>query len=134
MRWDELTPTDFLELRRASGGFCVLPVASLERHGNHLPLGMDSFVAEEVCRRAAGLEPMMVFPVLRFGVNGEAAANPPSGPSRSSRSWRTSATRSPATASGSSCSSPATGATATACPSSCSSGPPGRASTWSTTR
>lgn len=76
MRWDELTPTEFLELREKSGGFCVLPVASIERHGNHLPLGIDSFVAEEVCRRAARLEPMMVFPVLRFGVNGEAAANP----------------------------------------------------------
>ena len=33
-------------------------------------------MADEVCKRAAKLEPMMVFPVLRFGVNGEAAANP----------------------------------------------------------
>jgi creatinine amidohydrolase len=76
MRWDELTPADFLALRERAKGFCVLPVASIERHGGHLPLGMDSFVADEVCRRAAELEPMMVFPVLRFGVNGEAAANP----------------------------------------------------------
>jgi creatinine amidohydrolase len=76
MRWDELTPKDFLALREASKGFCVLPVASIERHGNHLPLGIDSFVGEETCRLAAEREPMMVFPVLRFGVNGEAAANP----------------------------------------------------------
>jgi creatinine amidohydrolase len=76
MRWDELTPSDFIKLREECGGFCVLPVASIERHGGHLPLGTDSFVGEEVCRRASGIEPMMVFPVLRFGVNGEAAANP----------------------------------------------------------
>jgi creatinine amidohydrolase len=76
MRWDEMTPKDFLAAREASKGFCVLPVASIERHGNHLPLGIDSFVGEEVCRRAARLEPLVFFPVLRLGVNGEAAANP----------------------------------------------------------
>jgi creatinine amidohydrolase len=76
MRWDEMTPTAFLAAREAAKGLCVLPVASIERHGGHLPLGTDSFVGEEVCRRAARLEPMVVFPVLKFGVNGEAAANP----------------------------------------------------------
>ncbi len=76
MRWDELTPTDFLAAREKSGRLCVLPVASIERHGNHMPLGTDSFVAEEVCRRAAKNETFVWFPVMRLGVNGEAAANP----------------------------------------------------------
>lgn len=76
MRWDELTPADFLKLRKKAKGVCVVPVASIERHGGHMPLGTDSLVGTEVCRRAAELEPMMVFPVVPYGVNGEAAANP----------------------------------------------------------
>lgn len=76
MTWEEMTPTEFLATREKSKGFCVLPVASIERHGGHLPLGTDTFVADAVCRRASELEPMMVFPVLQFGINSEAAANP----------------------------------------------------------
>jgi len=76
LRWDELTPKAFLKLRKEAKGVCVLPVASIEQHGGHLPLGTDSWVAEEVCRRAGAIEPMMIFPVLRFGVNGEATAYP----------------------------------------------------------
>jgi len=75
-QWDELTPHGFLELREKSGGVCVLPIASIEQHGGHLPLGTDSFVGKEVCARAAALEPVMVFPVFQFGVNGEATAFP----------------------------------------------------------
>jgi len=76
MRWDELTPRDFLAAREKAKGVCVLPVACVERHGSHLPLGTDAFMAEGVCRRATGKESFLWFPVLRLGVNGEAAANP----------------------------------------------------------
>ncbi len=76
MLWTELTATDFPAAREKSGGVCVLPVASIERHGGHLPLGCDAFAGEEVCRRAAKLEPFVFFPVLPLGVNQEAAANP----------------------------------------------------------
>ena len=76
MRWDELTPSDFIKARDAAGGVCVLPVASIERHGGHLPLGTDSFAAEAICRSASKLEPMLWFPALKLAINGEATANP----------------------------------------------------------
>lgn len=56
LRWDQLTSVEFLKLRKKAKGVCVLPVASIEQHGGHLPLGTDSFVAEEVCRRAGAVE------------------------------------------------------------------------------
>ncbi|ABU81871.1 creatininase family protein [Ignicoccus hospitalis] len=31
----------------------ILPIGSIERHGNHLPLGTDTLIAEEVARRVA---------------------------------------------------------------------------------
>lgn len=76
MLWMDLTPSDFLKAREEAQGLCVLPVASIERHGSHCPLGVDSFVGEEVARRAAEREPAVVLPVLPYAVNGEAAANP----------------------------------------------------------
>lgn len=76
MLWTELTATDFPAAREKSGGVCALPVASIERHGGHLPLGCDAYAGEEICRRAAKLEPFVFFPVLPLGVNQEAAANP----------------------------------------------------------
>jgi hypothetical protein len=33
MIWDEMTPTEFIEIREKGKGCCVLPVASIERHG-----------------------------------------------------------------------------------------------------
>ena len=51
-----------LELSRAeagergrAGAVCVVPVGSLEQHGEHLPVGTDSLLVETVCVRAAEL-------------------------------------------------------------------------------
>jgi creatinine amidohydrolase len=41
--------------RGEAGAVCVLPVGSLEQHGEHLPVGTDSLLVESVCLRAAGL-------------------------------------------------------------------------------
>jgi creatinine amidohydrolase len=50
-----------LELTRAEardrgrdGAACLLPVGSLEQHGEHLPVGTDSLLVEHVCMQAAG--------------------------------------------------------------------------------
>jgi creatinine amidohydrolase len=41
--------------RGAAGAVCVLPVGSLEQHGDHLPVGTDSLLVETICVRAADL-------------------------------------------------------------------------------
>ena len=67
MFWENL---NVLQLQRAaaeSKGVCLLPVACLEKHGDHLPLGTDYFFGREVCARAAALEPAVVFGLYPFG-------------------------------------------------------------------
>jgi len=44
-----------LEASERGGAVCLLPVGSLEQHGEHLPLGTDSLLVETVALRAAGL-------------------------------------------------------------------------------
>lgn len=49
-----LTRTE-LRARSAAGASCLLPIGSLEQHGEHLPLGTDTMLANAVCLRAAEL-------------------------------------------------------------------------------
>jgi creatinine amidohydrolase len=53
-RLAELSRAEAAERGRA-GAVCVLPVGSLEQHGEHLPVGTDSLLVETVSLRAAGL-------------------------------------------------------------------------------
>jgi creatinine amidohydrolase len=50
--WQALTAAELNEQARADA-IVLLPVASMEQHGPHLPVGVDSFLCEGVCRRAA---------------------------------------------------------------------------------
>src|SRR5262249_56551461 len=49
----------------------ILPTASTEQHGKHLPLDVDLFLCESVClevgRRAAGS--VLVLPPIAYGLN-----------------------------------------------------------------
>lgn len=69
--WQELTAA---ELRRcaASKAIVVLPVASIEQHGPHLPVGVDTILCEAVCRLAAEAVakdvPVVVAPTLWCGM------------------------------------------------------------------
>jgi creatinine amidohydrolase len=71
LRWEENTsPT--LAAAVARDPVVVLPVGSIEQHGNHLPVGCDANSAEAVAlRAAAGLEaserPVLVLPTLWYG-------------------------------------------------------------------
>jgi creatinine amidohydrolase len=72
VRWEYLTPTDFKALVRKEQ-LCVLPIGSLERHGEHLPFGTDGLTAHEIAVRAARQEPCVVFPPYWFGQLHEAS-------------------------------------------------------------
>ena len=69
--WKELTAED-LRAKAAADAIVILPVASMEQHGPHLPVGVDTFLCEAVCRggaeRAAKDVPVVVAPTLWCGM------------------------------------------------------------------
>lgn len=73
-RWDELTTEDVAALDRART-VAVLPVAAVEQHGPHLPLGTDAMINDGVLARALASapadSPMLVLPLLSIGASGE---------------------------------------------------------------
>ena len=72
MRWIDLTPRDFKKMVQETG-VCIVPIGSLERHGEHLPFGCDGVIAETIATRAAELEPCVVFPTWYWGQVHEAS-------------------------------------------------------------
>lgn len=76
MLWEELTARNFQKNVEACGGVCLLPVGVVEKHGDHLPLGTDMFTGTLACKRAAEIEPAIVFPYYFFGQIAEARHYP----------------------------------------------------------
>ena len=66
MRWENLTAPDFATAVKETQGVCLLPLAVIEKHNDHLPLGTDLFIGMEVARRAAEIEPAILFPPFYF--------------------------------------------------------------------
>src|SRR5215813_530273 len=50
--WKELTAEE-LRAKAAADAMVILPVGSMEQHGPHLPVGVDTILTEGVCRAAA---------------------------------------------------------------------------------
>ena len=67
MRWNEMTAREIVEARESCGGVCILPMGCIERHGSHLPVGIDYMKAWHFADLAAKLEPVMVFPGYYIG-------------------------------------------------------------------
>ena len=69
--WKFLTAAD-LRAKAQAGAVVVLPVASMEQHGPHLPVGVDTILCEGVCQAAAeavaGEMPVVVAPTLWCGM------------------------------------------------------------------
>jgi creatinine amidohydrolase len=67
MIWNELTAKEIMDAPEKCGGVCLLPMGCIERHGNHLPLGIDYMKGFFFAKMAAELEEAMVFPPYYVG-------------------------------------------------------------------
>ena len=67
MRWNEMTAREIVEATDKCGGVCILPMGCIERHGSHLPVGIDYMMAWHFADLAAQQEPVMVFPPWYLG-------------------------------------------------------------------
>jgi len=69
--WKFLSAAE-LRAKAQEGAIVVLPVASMEQHGPHLPVGVDTILSEAVCQaaaeRIAGDTPVVVAPTLWCGM------------------------------------------------------------------
>lgn len=66
MRWEELTGDEFPQAVKQAESVCLLPLSCIERHAHHMPLGTDMYIGRDLCRRAALLEPAIIFPDYIF--------------------------------------------------------------------
>jgi creatinine amidohydrolase len=74
MTWQEVAAAD------AAGWIAVLPLAAIEQHGPHLPLGVDAYIAEAYLARVRAMLPddlpVTFLPVQRVGQSDEHLAYP----------------------------------------------------------
>ncbi len=72
--WAEMTWTEFRDADMAEA-IAILPVAAVEQHGPHLPVGVDTFIMEGYLRAAVALLPddlpALVLPVQAIGKSNE---------------------------------------------------------------
>lgn len=66
---DNLAWPEIEKLRDQHGGLLLLPIGATEQHGPHLPVSMDSLLAEAVCHAASASTGIPVLPTLRYTVS-----------------------------------------------------------------
>ncbi len=66
MRWENLTEPEFKRFVKKCGGVCIVACGCIEKHGHHLPLGIDFLQGHRVAELAAEREPALVFPYWYF--------------------------------------------------------------------
>ena len=72
MLWEEISAWDFDQNVDNSASVCILPIAVLEKHGDHLPLGTDMYIVRALAEKAAKVSTSMVFPYYFYGQIAEA--------------------------------------------------------------
>jgi creatinine amidohydrolase len=105
--WRKLR-ADQLRQQAAGDAIVILPVASLEQHGPHLPVEVDSMLGETVAARTAQKlqakgQPVLVLPVLWTGLSEHHMSFGGTVTLPSPRWWKASCDRSCGTASVASC-------------------------------
>jgi creatinine amidohydrolase len=75
-RLEELTAPDYIKAIEKSSKTCILPIGVFEKHGPHLPIGTDLYIAREYALRAAEKEYTVVFPWYYFSQINEAKHQP----------------------------------------------------------
>lgn len=77
--WSDLTSTDF-RTRDRGRAIAVLPLAAVEQHGPHLPVGVDALIAQGYLERVGPLVPeeldVLLLPVQSIGVSTEHGSFP----------------------------------------------------------
>jgi len=76
LKWEEMTAPEFIKALDVTKGVCIIPLGSIEKHGDHLPIGTDNFLVHQTAVLASKIEPAVVFPPIMFTENCEAANNP----------------------------------------------------------
>lgn len=72
MRWEDLTVEEFKDSIKLTKGVAIIPIGCLEKHGYHMPLGTDMFIAKNIAEKAAEKEPALVVPTAPYGIISEA--------------------------------------------------------------
>ena len=69
VRLEELAWPEIAELRELNGGLLLLPLGATEQHGPHLPVAMDTLLAERVCEEVSAKTGVPVLSALRYTVS-----------------------------------------------------------------
>jgi creatinine amidohydrolase len=64
LAWPEIAA-----LREKNGGLLILPLGATEQHGPHLPVAMDTLLAEDVCHAVSDKTGVPVMSALRYTVS-----------------------------------------------------------------
>jgi creatinine amidohydrolase len=70
--WEELTSDEIADAVETTRGTVLVPMGCVEKHNRHLPVGTDKIAAEALAKKAAEIEPVMVFPFGPYGAVSEA--------------------------------------------------------------
>lgn len=74
MNWlKDFSDPELRKLARKKPTTALIPVGSLEQHGPHLPVSVDSKIVTEIAKRVAKKQKLLLLPTVTYGVSFEHA-------------------------------------------------------------